>query len=223
MEIKRFESGGERSGGAISPRSSRNRKINSCKEMEHGVERNRREKEVSTGTARKRYRKSSPAIRMRGELFPRSIDRGPIEAMPVVQAHGCATNQFPRSIDRGPIEAGSGAMRMCQKRSFPRSIDRGPIEARIGRANRWSCTAFPRSIDRGPIEAGTTRPETGPSSDFRGRSTAAPLKRSLRPACTRNHSIFPRSIDRGPIEATIRCRVTSSSRRISAVDRPRPH
>src|SRR5437016_4597621 len=62
--------------------------------------------------------------------------------------------RFPRSIDRGPIEACKPTPASWPLLSFPRSIDRGPIEARQGvRACRCWRALFPRSIDRGPIEA----------------------------------------------------------------------
>ena len=37
--------------------------------------------------------------------FPRSADRGPIEARPYADAGDWADVRFPRSADRGPIEA----------------------------------------------------------------------------------------------------------------------
>ena len=36
--------------------------------------------------------------------FPRSIERGPVEAMPVLSA-ASRLHCFPRSIERGPVEA----------------------------------------------------------------------------------------------------------------------
>src|SRR5579875_810992 len=110
---------------------------------------------------------------------------------------------FPRSPDRGPIEAGvvggwpegqpldfrdhqiAAPLKHCAltlKRKmdviFPRSPDRGPIEALSVCAWCWSCAAaFPRSPDRGPIEAGR----------FAGAFALV--------------FGFPRSPDRGPIEA----------------------
>jgi len=39
-------------------------------------------------------------------LFPRSIERGPIEATTAISARACQIT-FPRSIERGPIEAES--------------------------------------------------------------------------------------------------------------------
>ena len=37
--------------------------------------------------------------------------------------------RFPRSIDRGPIEAEESGCHAGTRIAFPRSIDRGPIEA----------------------------------------------------------------------------------------------
>src|SRR5581483_6803393 len=36
---------------------------------------------------------------------------------------------FPRSVDRGPIEARRGRPAPGPRMAFPRSVDRGPIEA----------------------------------------------------------------------------------------------
>jgi len=68
-------------------------------------------------------------------VFPRSIDRGPIEAT-VVAFCNCGGAVFPRSIDRGPIEALFNATHVKYDVGFPRSIDRGPIEAPTGRGIR---------------------------------------------------------------------------------------
>src|SRR5690348_18498764 len=92
---------------------------------------------------------------------------------------------FPRSIDRGLIEAGDFAYRLPRLSIFPRSIDRGLIEARRfepgwGRKSHFrdqliaaslkptvlGATAdqvhlFPRSIDRGLIEAGLAFEQIG--------------------------------------------------------------
>ena len=60
--------------------------------------------------------------------FPRSIDRGLIEA-PVPRTVPDSRDAFPRSIDRGLIEAWMPWWPSSRSPSFPRSIDRGLIEA----------------------------------------------------------------------------------------------
>ena len=63
--------------------------------------------------------------------FPRSIDRGLIEALQQLTASAKGLVTFPRSIDRGLIEAAYGALvKAFLVVVFPRSIDRGLIEAR---------------------------------------------------------------------------------------------
>ena len=37
--------------------------------------------------------------------FPRSIERGPVEALPLLILGGSLSKPFPRSIERGPVEA----------------------------------------------------------------------------------------------------------------------
>ncbi len=61
---------------------------------------------------------------------------------------------FPRSSERGPIEAsfaGSGSAGVNW--SFPRSSERGPIEASKTHTASFLSDGFPRSSERGPIEA----------------------------------------------------------------------
>ena len=86
--------------------------------------------------------------------------------------------EFPRSSERGPIEArllpppgrsGQGA--------FPRSSERGPIEANSNSQSPSLAPWFPRSSERGPIEAtGHISPVTGLMTRFRALRSAAPLK-----------------------------------------------
>ncbi len=135
--------------------------------------------------------------------FPRSIDRGPIEAArsrigrsrtldfrdqliaaplkPTSAASDVTALAFPRSIDRGPIEALAACPALPRGRAFPRSIDRGPIEASTAAIVPCAIGAFPRSIDRGPIEALTRRRTAiGRSQHFRDQLIAAPLKPTVR-------------------------------------------
>ena len=83
--------------------------------------------------------------------FPRSTERGPIEAWWAVACRG-SRNCFPRSTERGPIEAGERLFQRSRDARFPRSTERGPIEAVSG--CMWS---------------GFTQP-------FRVQQNAAPLK-----------------------------------------------
>jgi len=70
--------------------------------------------------------------------FPRSIERGLIEASPVV-ARRFPSGEFPRSIERGLIEAKNGYRPHYYTLWFPRSIERGLIEA-------WWCRSI-RQLD----------------------------------------------------------------------------
>ena len=89
--------------------------------------------------------------------------------------------RYPRSHDRGPIEARSWRLSGFSDTwlAYPRSHDRGPIEAGMLRGGlNVEGEAYPRSHDRGPIEAITYRvaTEKNGSRPIRGHMTAAPLK-----------------------------------------------
>src|SRR2546425_932719 len=109
-------------------------------------------------------------------MFPRSRDRGLIEASPsndTANAVACFRDReiaaslkliiaivfdrgsglFPRSRDRGLIEAMLRRFHAGCGHPFPRSRDRGLIEALRIRSTRMHDAAFPRSRDRGLIEA----------------------------------------------------------------------
>jgi len=60
---------------------------------------------------------------------------------------------FPRSKDRGLIEAAEATRSAGSAANFPRSKDRGLIEARPESSLTIIATTFPRSKDRGLIEA----------------------------------------------------------------------
>src|SRR5579875_3250034 len=102
--------------------------------------------------------------------------------------------EFPRSFDRGPIEAHLLSISTVTAPPFPRSFDRGPIEATCLPRRCPSPSSFPRSFDRGPIEAGGAPAGALPLEDFRDHLIAAPLKHcaaeSLRPSVSRISAII---------------------------------
>ena len=62
--------------------------------------------------------------------------------------------KFPRSHERGPIEARPHEKKLRgRSRRFPRSHERGPIEAQWLVGGLYRVELFPRSHERGPIEA----------------------------------------------------------------------
>jgi len=61
--------------------------------------------------------------------------------------------KFPRSIERGPVEASDIAAIEKRIAAFPRSIERGPVEAEKIKEKTTNKLTFPRSIERGPVEA----------------------------------------------------------------------
>ncbi len=60
---------------------------------------------------------------------------------------------FPRSGERGPVEATSLRANTGEPFGFPRSGERGPVEAVGMRIKPPNLLAFPRSGERGPVEA----------------------------------------------------------------------
>jgi hypothetical protein len=86
--------------------------------------------------------------------FPRSYERGSIEAQWLTTVRPSSPKTFPRSYERGSIEAYCrGVKTGTVAAAFPRSYERGSIEAaRV--TGFWEARAwFPRSYERGSIEA----------------------------------------------------------------------
>src|SRR5205809_483561 len=109
--------------------------------------------------------------------FPRTRVRGPIKATATLCAVASST-AFPRTRVRGPIEAGGTYVVRGSGLLFPRTRVRGPIEARLNNhLNECQFREFPRTRVRGPIEAPSPKEEPTMRASFRGRESAAPLKR----------------------------------------------
>ncbi len=95
-----------------------------------------------------------------------------------------AFGDFPRSHDRGPIEAMFGKDFPCSDpTAFRGHMTAAPLKRGRGRRGRsGGLGRFPRSHDRGPIEArrwGLWELEQTWNA-FRGHMTAAPLKQCHR-------------------------------------------
>ncbi len=115
---------------------------------------------------------------------------------------------FPRSAERGPIEAAflarAGVLALA---AFPRSAERGPIEASYDALSAGLTFEFPRSAERGPIEASTFFHTVMHKLRFHVRLSVAPLKQFPESPESLRYRWFPRSAERGPIEACWRpCR-----------------
>src|SRR5579875_1985865 len=136
---------------------------------------------------------------------------------------------FPRSPDRGPIEAGGvGGWPEGQPLDFRDHQIAAPLKHCALTLKRKMDVIFPRSPDRGPIDASKAlAARSTVASHFRDHQIAAPLKHcpfapgaGAAPPHFRDHQIaaplkpggkpyevtpregeFPRSPDRGPIEA----------------------
>ena len=85
-------------------------------------------------------------------IFPRSHERGPIEAIPT-QPPFRSFYTFRVHTNAAPLKPILRLGVLTLRQPFPRSHERGPIEAsRCSGAFRLA-TFFPRSHERGPIEA----------------------------------------------------------------------
>src|SRR5579883_521721 len=111
-------------------------------------------------------------------------------------------NAFPRSSERGPIEAAiprNLSIHSCHFRAHPSAAPLKPISKPF----TFSATkTFPRSSERGPIEASRKDgPREGKDFHFRAHPSAAPLKLQRIHFSQHSRFRFPRSSERGPIEA----------------------
>ena len=85
--------------------------------------------------------------------FPRSNERGPVEACVLPASHP-PRGSFPRSNERGPVEA---TKRYCRKSpprgNFRARMSAAPLKPPVSRHNFRAGFRFPRSNERGPVEA----------------------------------------------------------------------
>src|SRR5258708_15976891 len=87
--------------------------------------------------------------------FPRSRDRGPIEAMKCRGSTAAARKHFRDHVIAAPLKHHTHRTVRLILAPFPRSRDPGPIEAISPLAGPPGELVLPRSRDRGPIEART--------------------------------------------------------------------
>ena len=139
-------------------------------------------------------------MRLAIRLFPRSIDRGLIEAWSALFARSSASPFRDQLIAASlkPDCAGDTAEPLLAFRDqlIAASLKQEPLL----QSKTWAVT-FPRSIDRGLIEAHWRRAEATAASAFRDQLIAASLKRPGARITKAVAGCFPRSIDRGLIEA----------------------
>src|SRR5271157_430471 len=109
--------------------------------------------------------------------FPRSRERGPIEAFSVPVTPSFSVT-FPRSRERGPIEAGRGLRGGARDRAhFRAHVSAAPLKQLKFQRLELGLRIFPRSRERGPIEAWIYwLPPRTSALYFRAHVSAAPLK-----------------------------------------------
>ena len=133
--------------------------------------------------------------------FPRSLERGPIEAHRHSRSWRFVRN-FRVHWNAAPLKPLPLSSRRYEWRGFPRSLERGPIEAGPPRFCTVPSRSFPRSLERGPIEAWDWgRAARSECCYFRVHWNAAPLKPDGSRLFRERAKPFPRSLERGPIEA----------------------
>ena len=92
---------------------------------------------------------------MRIPAFPRSYERGSIEATPFDSLHVSAGDRFHVRMNVAQLKRSDSSDSERRLRWFPRSYERGSIEAisMCLMARRAGIGMFPRSYERGSIEA----------------------------------------------------------------------
>src|SRR5271157_1101036 len=84
---------------------------------------------------------------------------------------------FPRSRERGPIEAWRGLRGGARDRAhFRAHVSAAPLKQLKFQRLELGLRIFPRSRERGPIEAGPRLGRSRCSLHFRAHVSAAPLK-----------------------------------------------
>ena len=136
--------------------------------------------------------------------FPRSFERGSIEATILHDVGHKTCSTFPRSFERGSIEARRTRTYPNRCALFPRSFERGSIEAYRHRIRPHLARGFPRSFERGSIEASSGARSCAGGGGFHVHSNVAPLKLLSRAELAQELSTFPRSFERGSIEASLK-------------------
>ena len=136
--------------------------------------------------------------------FPASFrvhpNAAPLKPSVNTQLAAAAKAVFPRSSERGPIEAFSASPRPSCLRAFRVHPNAAPLKPFGAAGLPVSFGRFPRSSERGPIEADYRVPPPDQADAFRVHPNAAPLKPDeLEDG--EDAVIFPRSSERGPIEA----------------------
>ena len=135
-------------------------------------------------------------------VFPRSSERGPIEALHTAEEVEGSFLEFPRSSERGPIEA-LGCARAKRARShFRAHLSAAPLKP-ANLSDDWPSWApyFRAHLSAAPLKRAVILPLPPRAVDFRAHLSAAPLKQLPLASAERWGSIFPRSSERGPIEA----------------------
>ncbi len=91
--------------------------------------------------------------------FPRSHERGPIEAW-CARLAARIVESFPRSHERGPIEATRRNRRPTCGPCFRVLMNAAPLKQIVTKGVGGDPGGFPRSHERGPIEAIATSRRT---------------------------------------------------------------
>ncbi len=93
---------------------------------------------------------------------------------------------FPRSSERGPIEASRRPAAIRSSSNFRAHLSAAPLKQHAARLDDFLAVEFPRSSERGPIEA-RFLPAIWEwfSRHFRAHLSAAPLKQRRDPAARR--------------------------------------
>ena len=133
--------------------------------------------------------------------FPRSPERGPIEAVRSRQPAMLPT-YFRALLSAAPLKQPQPRVHPQQdQRHFRALLSAAPLKPPSFLSRVAMSALFPRSPERGPIEADLESLFIGTYTNFRALLSAAPLKHGRAVRQVDHLMLFPRSPERGPIEA----------------------
>src|SRR5947209_4548062 len=113
---------------------------------------------------------------MNVNLFPRSRERGPIEATKLlVLGVACAT--FPRSRERGPIEASIVPGREYHEdANFRAHVSAAPLKPSLATGTGFAVSYFRAHVSAAPLKHSAAQAPADSRKYFRAHVSAAPLK-----------------------------------------------
>ena len=162
-----------------------------------------------------------------GGDFPRSVDRGLIEADEIPALKKCHTCPFRDLLIAASLKHVPGVVKVRRNPIFPRSVDRGLIEASEPQETETGRSPFRDLLIAASLKPGRRTDVRGDVATFRDLLIAASIAESRGAACAggrtgyRRASMRPRSTDRGKPEGITINRQSGFSFNEAAINRSR--